>query len=191
MIKSIFLGASAALAFAAMPAQAATVVYTSGQNVGLIESAGVFNGAFEANVVADANNDPSFVATFFFNAPENGMAAASAISIALSQMSNLDFTSIAINGIPGTVINGTVDQAFMIAQAVLSGQNTLTLTGNLNLPSGTGNAAFGGNVTFAEVAAVPEPATWALFILGFGALGMGMRRRNARVSATKATLNFA
>src|SRR5690606_10389292 len=27
--------------------------------------------------------------------------------------------------------------------------------------------------------AVPEPATWALMILGFGAVGMGMRRRKA------------
>lgn len=27
--------------------------------------------------------------------------------------------------------------------------------------------------------AVPEPATWLLMILGFGAIGLGMRRRNA------------
>lgn len=41
------------------------------------------------------------------------------------------------------------------------------------------------------VSAVPEPGTWALFILGFGALGSAMRRRSAQVRATKATLNFA
>lgn len=39
--------------------------------------------------------------------------------------------------------------------------------------------------------AVPEPTTWAMFILGFGMLGFGMRRRNAQVSATKARLRFA
>lgn len=39
--------------------------------------------------------------------------------------------------------------------------------------------------------AVPEPATWAMFILGFGALGLGLRRRNAEVSANKARLLFA
>lgn len=42
-----------------------------------------------------------------------------------------------------------------------------------------------------SAAAVPEPATWAMFILGFGALGFGMRRRNAAVTATKARMTFA
>ena len=38
--------------------------------------------------------------------------------------------------------------------------------------------------TFAtfEVAAVPEPATWALMILGFGAVGAGARQRAARTA---------
>ncbi|MBW6527634.1 PEPxxWA-CTERM sorting domain-containing protein [Sphingomonas sp. RHCKR7] len=31
------------------------------------------------------------------------------------------------------------------------------------------------------VAPVPEPATWAMMILGFGAVGYTMRRRTARV----------
>ncbi|MDJ0278961.1 PEPxxWA-CTERM sorting domain-containing protein [Sphingomonas sp. 2R-10] len=30
-----------------------------------------------------------------------------------------------------------------------------------------------------SVAAVPEPATWAMMIIGFGAVGIGMRRRAA------------
>ncbi|RYG87482.1 MAG: PEP-CTERM sorting domain-containing protein, partial [Alphaproteobacteria bacterium] len=32
--------------------------------------------------------------------------------------------------------------------------------------------------------AVPEPATWALLLLGFGMLGCGMRTRRARDSLT-------
>jgi hypothetical protein len=27
---------------------------------------------------------------------------------------------------------------------------------------------------------VPEPATWALMLLGFGGIGMAMRRRNVK-----------
>lgn len=33
------------------------------------------------------------------------------------------------------------------------------------------------------VNAVPEPATWAMMLFGFGAVGFGMRRRNARKTA--------
>lgn len=47
---------------------------------------------------------------------------------------------------------------------------------------------FGGSNTSARVygdlsidGAVPEPATWALMILGFGAVGYAMRRRKAVV----------
>ncbi len=35
---------------------------------------------------------------------------------------------------------------------------------------------------FNDVAAVPEPATWALMIMGFGLAGAGLRRRQARVA---------
>lgn len=38
-----------------------------------------------------------------------------------------------------------------------------------------GNARF--SATFDAQAAVPEPSTWALMILGFGAMGFAMRRR--------------
>lgn len=36
----------------------------------------------------------------------------------------------------------------------------------------------GGISSFASLSAVPEPATWAMFLLGFGAIGYAMRRRN-------------
>lgn len=39
--------------------------------------------------------------------------------------------------------------------------------------------------------AVPEPAAWALLILGFGAVGGAMRRRAALACETKARLRFA
>lgn len=39
--------------------------------------------------------------------------------------------------------------------------------------------------------AVPEPATWALFILGFGLVGGAMRRRSAMVKASRTRLTYA
>ena len=37
-----------------------------------------------------------------------------------------------------------------------------------------GNGSFGGNATFVPI---PEPGTWAMMLLGFGAVGFAMRRR--------------
>lgn len=36
----------------------------------------------------------------------------------------------------------------------------------------------------AAVGSVPEPATWSMMILGFGAIGVAMRRRKLTVRAT-------
>jgi len=33
---------------------------------------------------------------------------------------------------------------------------------------------------------VPEPSTWAMMIIGFGALGMAMRRRRVRTTVSYA-----
>jgi hypothetical protein len=44
-----------------------------------------------------------------------------------------------------------------------------------------------GSVTSAGVGSVPEPASWALMLLGFGATGYAMRRRQR----TKTALSFA
>lgn len=51
--------------------------------------------------------------------------------------------------------------------------------------AGTPNSPFSinGNVS-AVAAAVPEPATWAMMILGLGAVGFAMRRRQKNVKTT-------
>lgn len=49
-----------------------------------------------------------------------------------------------------------------------------------------------GQFSFSAVSgAVPEPATWAMFILGFGAIGGALRRRGNAVRSAKAQLRFA
>jgi hypothetical protein len=46
----------------------------------------------------------------------------------------------------------------------------------------TGSTSFTGNVRIAA-AAVPEPATWAMMIIGFASVGLTMRRRRRPVLA--------
>ena len=44
---------------------------------------------------------------------------------------------------------------------------------------GLGTSGYGGNLSVAAVAAVPEPSTWAMMILGFAGVGfMAYRRRS-------------
>ena len=45
-----------------------------------------------------------------------------------------------------------------------------------------GTSRYGSQTTnFAAVAAVPEPGTWAMMLIGFGAMGVSMRRNRRRV----------
>jgi hypothetical protein len=68
-----------------------------------------------------------------------------------------------------------------------AGQNTISFIVNNNnaginpggggLTDGPSSLTFTGNVTYDLAAAVPEPATWALMIGGFGMVGAAARRR--------------
>lgn len=56
------------------------------------------------------------------------------------------------------------------------------------MPNGTWSGGFIDMVqlTTATAAAVPEPATWALMLIGFSAIGLAMRRRRSTVAAQHA-----
>ena len=73
------------------------------------------------------------------------------------------------------------------------GSYSLNLTTNLTAGTWyrffyTANMATPGDISgtanfYTRTAAVPEPATWALMLLGFGGIGMAMRRRRRPVLA--------
>jgi hypothetical protein len=85
------------------------------------------------------------------------------------------------NGTFGLVVNGTNFGTCSICNIGASGQNKFIVSG-----AGITSLAFTFNPAVStarqfrveEVAgAVPEPATWAMMLIGFGAVGFGMRRR--------------
>jgi PEP-CTERM motif len=103
---------------------------------------------------------------------------------------NLHIDNSGLGGVfsPTAILIDGVSQAFTgpalgsIGWASITGLN---LTGSshtiqLNQVS-AGNWVFVSEVTFAGTA-VPEPATWAMMIMGFGMVGAGMRRRATKVS---------
>ena len=87
----------------------------------------------------------------------------------------------------GTVIGGLYSGGTLVS-GVSGSSNSLTLSTNLTPNTGytlqySGTLAAGsipgnisGNGAFG-FAAVPEPATWGLMLLGFGGMGLVMRRR--------------
>lgn len=69
---------------------------------------------------------------------------------------------------------------FACVQSTGSYQNVTSLIASMNGGNGLYN---GGQLQIlTTAAAVPEPATWGMMILGFGMLGAAMRRRRTQVS---------
>lgn len=80
---------------------------------------------------------------------------------------------------PGGWAGGT--GLFNVPLALISGANTLTLSYSGNY-QGLGDEGWG--VSDLKVSgAVPEPASWAMLIIGFGVVGAAARRRKTHVLA--------
>ena len=100
----------------------------------------------------------------------------------------VDFTSMLITG-------GTLSSPVSLNLVSDDGPNEYWSLSNLGLDAGnyvltiqgsnTGAGSLGGTVAFA---AVPEPATWALMILGFALVGGALRRRDRE---QRVRFNFA
>jgi hypothetical protein len=83
------------------------------------------------------------------------------------QSASLGFTQLSA---PGDLFSGP-------ASSPTFNLGTFTLSGGFT----AGPATL--TISQAAVAAVPEPGTWALMLIGFGAIGVSMRRR--RVAALR------
>jgi hypothetical protein len=48
-----------------------------------------------------------------------------------------------------------------------------------------------GGIVTASTPAIPEPATWGMMLLGFGAIGAAMRRKKATAGKSRVRYSFA
>jgi hypothetical protein len=81
--------------------------------------------------------------------------------------------------VAGSLVSGPSSyQSYSFNLGAGTGSDTLTFNGRNNPSYNTLD-----NVVVVQTAAVPEPASWALMILGVGAVGFGLRRRAHRVLA--------
>ena len=161
---------ASALAFVASPAQAT-------QTMTLTLPSGTFGND---GVGAVGSPTAAFTNTFTFGAAGSaflvnlaGYTLANAtLSTSALGGNNIDFTSAVLNGTAFTLSPTGVFEFGSAGPVSLLAINTLTING-IN----TGDSAYAGTLTFAAVPSVPEPATWGMMLLGFGVMGVSLRRR--------------
>ena len=91
-----------------------------------------------------------------------------------------------VNGVDQTVftqfLQGGQTQLSSLGPISFAGGSVSKLTHNCDSCSEYTYHQF-ANSTFTLSGAVPEPASWALMIVGFGLVGVSMRRRKAAIAA--------
>lgn len=116
----------------------------------------------------------AFSDTFSFSSPTNALVSISISSSITGPLTNVNFVNkgVKINGTPLTAVTTGANELLQILNLpVAHGLQTLIVNG-----SAQKLGSYSGTITLASV---PEPATWAMMILGMGAVGFAMRRRRS------------
>jgi hypothetical protein len=125
-------------------------------------------------------DSPTFTEWLTFT---NDLAGVYALTLDTSS-SGIDFTSAILTGPGGPYelveeFDNGISEFWNLSSLFLeAGTYTLTINGDNN-----STGSLGGTVT---INAVPEPGTWAMMLVGFGAAGYAMRRRRLPVLAQMA-----
>ena len=168
-MKKLFVGAALAVSMlAAAPAANAA------QYIKLTAPAadGSITGVFGDTAVAGGG----FSHVFDFVFPVNGAGGATISSILTlgAPSTNINFTSVKLNGVElDLVSNGNVEFRSLFNLPITAGAQKLEVFGW----SG-GNGSYSGTLTFGS--AVPEPATWAMMIIGFTGAGVAIRTQRRK-----------
>lgn len=123
-------------------------------------------------------SSPTFVENVMFT---NTLAGLYSITLTTSSPA-VDFTSAILTGTGGPfnlveISDDGITEFWRLANPVTlnPGQYNLAINGN-----NSGVGSLGGSITIRTANAVPEPATWGMMLLGFGAAGYAMRRSRRR-----------
>jgi hypothetical protein len=191
----------AAVAFAsASPSLAATIDFTAQTpgfqtnplTIGSVSFATPGSGLFIGNFGNGTGNSICATQTGAFCDATLNLSFASAITGFSFLYAGVDTSGASI----GVVLNFTGGGSTALSFTPIASNAVIDLTSFTNVvgasitttdPAGLNY----DNFTFVETGAVPEPATWAMLILGFGVLGNTMRRRSRGMTRSKAALRFA
>src|SRR3989337_3011287 len=126
----------------------------------LLGEPGAFNHEFEFSILGDSS-------------------ANSSVTTTLLSGNDVDFASIFLDGFAFTQVGFDPGAENWELSAVNLTSGTHSIFVNGSVVGTSNNGSYSGLL---NVATVPEPATWAMMLLGFGAVGATMRFRRRRTS---------
>ena len=168
-VRALALVGAAALAFGSAANAAVTIDSSTMSTTGPTQIGSTWTiGYSDTDVAASINENVVFTDT---------LAGVYSISLTTSSP-DVNFTSAILTGPGGSsnALSKTFDDGTNEAwnftspatRTLPSGQYTLSILG-----TNSGAGSLGGSIT---INAVPEPATWALMLLGFAGMGFALRR---------------
>jgi hypothetical protein len=134
------------------------------------------SGIYGDNNVGCAKSNCSFTRSFTFATPAGFRLASATLSSVMTgtnAKTNINFSSVTLNGAQfDTLSTGVVEFRNILNRVLVPGGTNLIEVSGIT----GGQGSFSGALSFAS-GAVPEPATWAMLILGFGVIGTALRRQ--------------
>ncbi|MBC9032396.1 FxDxF family PEP-CTERM protein [Sphingomonas sp. JC676] len=180
MIRKII---ALALAFAApvslvpATAQAQTYFTAAEMNISTASDGSISASFGQSGIVAGM-----FEHIYQFILPVDGLASGSITTSAVSPGSaaDLDLISVFFNGIQLMGVTSSLNEVvFANSVPITAGVvNEIVIKG-----LSRGNGSYGGQGVFVSLAAVPEPAVWAMLLGGLGFAGLTVRRRARAATA--------
>lgn len=197
-MRSFVTALAAVSAFAlASPVYAAVCVHSTTAGAGcflpgdsnFIVSGNPLSGPVSASIGDSGIPTGSFQDIFQFTIPQTGFGSGSLSTS--TPLSSLDATftnisSVVFNDFLGTTLVNSLTASkttigltefFGLSGVPITPGHTDQIVVTGNIPNANGNGSYGGNVSFVPTSTVPELGTWAMMLVGFGAIGFVMRRR--------------
>ena len=208
LLVSAAVLAAATVSAPASAAVVGSIAPTSAGNLLTLSSAGLSSGGSSVATLlggtvytndqpfADQPAGAIFGSTFLAAGPSSGSPATLTFSVATSFLSFLWgspdlYNSLVINSTTGGVTGNQTFTATSLGFPTTNGSQSVSQYVRFQGVAGTRiNSVQFSNVPSADafesanfsIAAVPEPATWALMLVGFGGVGFAMRRRKSKVA---------
>ena len=180
MINKLLPAAAAVLAIASVSGTAHAAVDLRNFTTANMNLVADVDGTYSANFGRSGIKAGKFQDTYSFTLPQYLLSSASlsTSAVTVGGKDDLDITSVLFNGVELTPTKSKKNQneSFVINDvAIKAGAlNTIVIKG-----LGRGNGSYAAQAVFAPV---PEPASWAMMIGGFGFVGGAMRRRKTNVA---------